>query len=109
MIELLSIMVVSVFVADFSGAAEGLLKRPLSKWLGVRIDSLRPFDCSLCLCFWISTIYLIATGFSWGMWAVACVLSAMTPAINESLHTMRDFIIDVLRLIQGWTKRHTNE
>jgi hypothetical protein len=104
--ELLYIAVISTFIADISQFAN-TVKRPLEKWLDIRIETLKPLDCPLCLTFWLSTIYLIIRGFSLDMWCLACVYSAMTPAIGEAIHTMRDTLITALRTIQKWTDRLT--
>lgn len=97
--ELFCIALASVFVADISMFAD-TIKRPLSRWLGVRIDTLKPLDCSLCLTFWLGTAYLLLNGFTLERWALVCLYAAMTPAMAEGVHTLRDLIIRILRLIQ---------
>ena len=62
-LNLLLINLILSYIIDVSGAVDSIksfLKRILTK--GKMSDpnySLKPFDCSLCMTFWVSLIYLL--------------------------------------------------
>ena len=59
--DLLCIMFTAVFIVDLSGFRETFLGW-LSRWLGHKVTSFRPFTCSLCVTWWGCLAYLLATG-----------------------------------------------
>ena len=60
----LMIMVTISFIVDYSGVV-GSVKRMIHKFINGSVDyipfSLKPFDCSLCMSFWVLILY----GFVW--------------------------------------------
>lgn len=64
---IICIAVIVVFVVDYSGVVENV-KKMLWRWVkGNKVYipfSVKPFDCSLCLTFWIGLIYLLVMGIS---------------------------------------------
>ena len=104
MLEFLVITAIIVFVVDLSGVVL-LLKKKLWKWLygyiPYKIDwSIKPFDCSLCLTFWIGILYFIIIGqFSILILGYICLLSFLTPIIQEILLVIKDILIRLLKLM----------
>lgn len=60
MTDFFLISVICVFVIDYSGFTQSW-KGALGRWLGVRVGSVKPFDCSLCATWWVCIIYAICT------------------------------------------------
>ena len=61
--DLFSILIISVIVIDISGFVHSI-KAAIGKFLGISPNSFRikPFDCSFCMTFWVSMIYLLVVG-----------------------------------------------
>lgn len=104
MLEFLVITAIIVFIVDISGIVL-VMKKKLWKWLYEKIPykldwSIKPFDCSLCLTFWIGIIYFLVIGqFSILMLGYICLLSYLTPVIQEILLLLKDLLIRLLKLI----------
>lgn len=47
-----------VFIVDISGVIDSI-KGFLSLWSGKNILHLKPFDCSLCMTFWVGLVYIL--------------------------------------------------
>lgn len=60
-LELFLIALIAVFIVDISGVFESL-KASIGRFLRVKIERLRPFDCSLCMVWWSGLLYLIVVG-----------------------------------------------
>ena len=104
MLELLIITAIIVFVVDLSGIILVLKKKLWKTLYGIipfKEDwSLKPFDCSLCMTFWIGLIYLIITGsFTIPFIGYVCLLSFLTPIIQEMLLTIKDLLIRLIRIL----------
>lgn len=63
--------------------------------------NLRPFDCSLCLSFWVGLLILI---FSLKLTiiniAYVCMISFFTPQYKDVLLTVQDFIQNIINFIR---------
>ena len=104
MLELLIITAIIVFVVDLSGIILVLKKKLWKTLYGIipfKEDwSLKPFDCSLCMTFWIGLLYLIITGsFTIPFIGYVCLLSFLTPIIQEMLLTIKDLLIRLIRIL----------
>lgn len=93
-----------VYIVDISGAVDSL-KSGL-KWLitkGKMKDNnytLKPFDCSLCLTFWVGLTYLLITGyFTLPYIAVVCFLSAFSDIFKNTILLLEDLFIKLQRVI----------
>lgn len=60
-LELLLLTMIVVFIVDISGVVESI-KESIGRFLRVKIERLRPFDCSLCMVWWSGLSYLLAVG-----------------------------------------------
>ena len=104
MLDLLIITAIIVFVVDLSGIILVLKKKLWKTLYGIipfKEDwSLKPFDCSLCMTFWIGLIYLIITGsFTIPFIGYVCLLSFLTPVIQEILLITKDLLIRFTKML----------
>lgn len=102
--KLFLIAFIIVYIVDISGAVDSL-KTGL-KWLitkGKMKDNnytLKPFDCSLCLTFWVGLIYLlIIRKFTLPYIAVVCLLSAFSNILKNTILLLEDLFIKLQRVI----------
>lgn len=92
-LDILLIDVIVCFIVDISGFVD-TIKRTIWKWL--RKDKpyqeyrLKPFDCSLCLCFWSGLIWLLIQGnISIGSVALVCMFSLIAEQISNILKLIK--------------------
>lgn len=89
---LIYLTLVVVFLIDFSGIVD-TLKDALGKWLKVRITSLKPFDCSLCMTWWCGLLaILIGREFTLGNILLVAMLALFTDKIADTIRLVRDLI-----------------
>lgn len=90
--DLFSILIISVLVIDISGFVYSL-KVAIGKFLGISPNSFRikPFDCSFCMTFWVSMIYLLVVGrFTLVNIAVVLLLCCLTTPLKNLVMSVRD-------------------
>ena len=91
-LKLFEITVIVVIVIDISGFIDSI-KTLIGKVLHINNVSLKPLDCSFCLNFWVSLIYLLITNeLSITAVMVTLLLSTMTPVIGDLIYLIRDFL-----------------
>lgn len=86
-LDLIVLVCIVVFIIDISGIVD-TIKHGIWKWLikdkEYREFRLKPFDCSLCMSFWMGLIYLICVGqFNIPMVGFVCLLSAFSGIIGN--------------------------
>lgn len=92
--------ILAVFLCDLSGFSD-TLKTALGRWLGKDIKRLPPFDCSLCVAWWLQLGYLIfAREFSIANLAVISLISFATYPLGQLLILMRETLLALIRLTQ---------
>lgn len=95
--ELICIAIIIVYIVDVSGVID-YIKRFISNFLTKgKIQSsnlsLKPFDCSLCMMFWIGLIYILLNhSFTLQSLMLVCMMSFSTPIILNILLYMRDLM-----------------
>lgn len=90
--DLFSILIICVLVIDISGFVHSI-KVAIGKYLGISPNSFRikPFDCSFCMTFWISVIYLLVVGrFTLVNIAVVLLLCCLTTPLKNLVMSARD-------------------
>lgn len=92
--DLLLLAIVVVYIVDVSGVVVSL-KSALSKWLygkaDMRMKPIRPFDCSLCMIWWVGIVYMIIVGeCSLLLLAWVAMLSAMSTRIHRAIQFLQD-------------------
>lgn len=91
-IDLFEITVIVVIVVDISGFVDSI-KEFIGKMLNITNVRLKPLDCSFCMNFWVSLIYLLITNeLSITAVMVTLLLSTMTPIIKDAIYLVRDSI-----------------
>ena len=89
-IDLFEITIIVVIIVDISGFIDSI-KTLIGKVLGINNVKLKPLDCSFCLNFWVSLIYLLITNeLSITAVMVTLLLSTMTPIIKDAIYLIRD-------------------
>lgn len=92
MANLFSILIICVLVIDISGFVHSI-KAAIGKYLGISPNSFRikPFDCSFCMTFWVSVIYLLVVGrFTLVNIAVVLLLCCLTTPLKNLVMSARD-------------------
>ena len=90
--NLISILIISVLVIDISGFVYSI-KAAIGKYLGISPNSFRikPFDCSFCMTFWTSMIYLLVVGrFTLVNIAIVLLLCCLTTPLKNLIMSVRD-------------------
>lgn len=90
--DLFSILIICVLVIDISGFVHSI-KAAIGKFLGISPNSFRikPFDCSFCMSFWVSLIYLLVVGrFTLANIAVVLLLCCLTTPLKNLIMSVRD-------------------
>ena len=90
--DLFSILIISVLVIDISGFVHSI-KAAIGKYLGISPNSFRikPFDCSFCMTFWISMIYLLVVGrFTLVNIAIVLLLCCLTTPLKNLVMSLMD-------------------
>lgn len=100
-IELLILSIIVIYIVDLSGIVESL-KRGLWRWLKGKqpyVDfRIKPFDCSLCMVFWIGLfwLFIIVRMVTLPLILWVCVLSWFADVIGQILRQIKDLIIVLL-------------
>lgn len=90
--DLFSILIISVIVIDISGFVHSI-KAAIGKFLGISPNSFRikPFDCSFCMTFWVSMIYLLVVGrFTLVNIAIVLLLCCLTTPLKNLIMSLID-------------------
>lgn len=99
LIDITLLAAVTVFIVDLSGFTS-TWKGWLGKWLGVQIGNVPPFDCSLCMTFWVGVAYMLfARCFSIPLLAYVCGLAFCSTLISEIFLDIRELAAALVRLI----------
>lgn len=109
MIDLLFITLIIVFIVDISGIIpniKGMISLYLTKGKIRKTDySLKPFDCSLCLTFWVGLIYVLVFNLSIGYMFYVCMLAFFTEVFKNILYLLKDIVNELINKIYSiWTK-----
>lgn len=92
-LKLILLTLVVVFIVDTSGFVD-TIKSWLSKWLGKKVSTLRPIDCSLCMTWWVCLVYaMIQKEISLGVVAFICGLSVLSYPISEMIGLLQALIL----------------
>lgn len=95
-LDIIAILLVAVFIVDVSGAVDSL-RHVVNKALKREEDApIPPFDCSLCVTWWASFVYVAVTGWSWPLLAVAAVASFLARIVRECYFLIEDLLLDIV-------------
>lgn len=95
MLELLIISIIVCFVVDISGIID-TIKYTIWKWVfnnkkEYQEFRLKPFDCSLCMTFWIGLIYIIPN-FNLINLLCVCLFASISEEISNTLLIIKNII-----------------
>ena len=103
-LKLFEITVIVVIIVDISGFIDSI-KSLIGKVLGINNVNLKPIDCSFCMNFWASLIYLLITNeLSITAVMVTLLLSTMTPVIQDLIYLIRDIFGKIILKINDLIK-----
>lgn len=106
LLELITINLVLILVIDLSGFVPEF-KRMISKLLTnnkIAVDSFRikPFDCSYCMTFWCTIIYLVLTQHFTAPYILAAVtITHLTDVTRQAMLLIKDLLIKLIDNIYG--------
>ncbi len=107
-LNLFLITLVLVFIIDLSGAMD-YIKRTVWRWVFKNRPNqtyqdfeMKPFECSLCMTWWVGLIYLCFTQLSWVNVAYVALLAYLTPVWKDLLLLVKDFINKMIDAIYTW-------
>lgn len=103
-IDLILVAFITIYIVDLSGFTDSW-RAALAKALRVKeLKQLPPFDCSLCMVWWVCLIFLLVAGkCSIPMVAFSALLSLMSVPFGQLLILLREgFIKLVNKLMEVW-------
>lgn len=103
-IDLILIAVIVVFIIDISGVVNSIksgLKWVMTKGkLNSSDYRLKPFDCSLCMNFWTSLIYLLIIGkFTLPYIACVCVICCFLSFLKNAILLVGEILLSMTEKI----------
>ena len=102
-IDLLLIAAIAIYIVDLSGFTE-FWRSALTRWLKCKeLKPLKPFDCSLCMTWWVCIIYAICTGsMSLPVLAYIALLSFLSLPIGQVLLFIREGLLSIINKMMTW-------
>ena len=102
-LDLLLIAAITIFIVDLSGFTESW-KSAIKRILKAKdLKPIRPFDCSLCMTWWVCIIYALCTGiFSLPIFAYIAALSFLSLPLAQLLIFIREGITFLLNKMMKW-------
>ena len=98
--QLLLITAIVTFGIDVAGFVESV-KQGLTRWLNVRVHTLKPFDCSLCSTWWCCLLWLLCTRqFTLEGVALSAGCALMAKPIGKLLEAARYAVETVAQLVE---------
>ena len=102
-IELLLIAVITIYIVDLSGFTESW-RSALTRLIKAKeLRPIRPFDCSLCMTWWVCIIYAICSGLlSLPVLAYIAALSFLSIPIGQFCIFIREGVTFLLNKMMQW-------
>lgn len=102
-IDLLLIAAITIFIVDLSGFTEAW-RSALTRLIKAKdLKPIRPFDCSLCMTWWVCIIYTLIAGiFSLPVLAYIALLSFLSLPLGQLLIFIREGMIFLLNKMMMW-------
>lgn len=102
-IDLLLIAAITIFIVDLSGFTEAW-RSALTRLIKAKdLKPIRPFDCSLCMTWWVCIIFSICTGtFSLPVLAYIALLAFLSLPLGQLLIFIREGMIFFLNKMMKW-------
>lgn len=108
MLEVLVISAIISFIIDISGVMDSI-KYAIWRWAfngkrEYKDFNLKPFDCSLCMTFWVGLIYIIITGFSIWLLLWVCFCALISNVLGDIMILIKDLLIKGIDKIEKTIK-----
>lgn len=103
-LKLFEITVIVVIIVDISGFVDSI-KSFVGKVLGIQNVSIKLIECSFCVNWWLSLLYIYVTNnltLSTILFALLC--STLTPIIKDAIYLVRDILGFILLKINEFLK-----
>ena len=103
-IDLFEITIIVVIIVDISGIVTDF-KKMLGRILGIQNVSIKIIECSFCVNWWLSLLYIYITNnltLSTILFALLC--STLTPIIKDSVFLIRDIFGKIILKINDLIK-----
>ena len=102
-IDLLLIAAITIYIVDLSGFTESW-RSALARLLKAKeLKPIRPFDCSLCMTWWVCIIYALCTGsLSLPVLAYIAALSFLSIPIGQLFIFIREGMTFLLNKMMAW-------
>lgn len=96
-LRLLLVALVTIYIVDISGFTESWRKWVANKLHISKMKSLPPFDCGLCMTWWVCIIYALCVG-QLSLWTIAysALLSHLSLPLGEAMIFIREWITWVI-------------
>lgn len=101
MYDYILITTIVVYIVDLSGFSDTLLDI-LSMYKGKRVQSFKPFTCSLCLSWWGLLVWSFVTGVTLEKIALSALCSFMSYPICQILQLAQETIIAIIKRLYKW-------
>lgn len=101
---LFMLTVITVIVVDLTDFVYSV-KKAIWKWVwkeqrDFKDFGMRPFDCSLCLSWWVGLIYLLISGtITLPLVLFQLFISYMTPIIKDLVQMIKDMAVRILDML----------
>lgn len=92
-IELILMGFIVTFMIDGTDAIDSMVKPMVRRIFRLPANaniSLKPFDCSLCMTFWIGLVYIIFADFTLVNLLAVCAVAYFTPVMKDIWFLVRD-------------------
>lgn len=101
-IDMFLLSLVTVYIVDLSGFTDSW-KGALSAWLKRPVlKSIKPFDCSLCMTWWVCLTYALISGhLTLPFIAYAALLSFLSYPMGQILIFIREGILALINKLMG--------
>lgn len=100
-IDIICLAFVVTYIVDISGIVDSA-KWALGRWLNIKVGRLKPFDCSLCMTWWVGLIYIIIVG-EFSIYTLLCVAmaSALSTPISNIITLARELLSAGINAIEN--------
>lgn len=102
--DLLMVAFVTVYIVDLSGFTDSW-RGAISRWLNIKsLRPLKPFDCSLCMTWWVCLVYAwVNWGMSIQIVAYCALLSFLSIPIGNAMIFIKEWLLWIIdKLMPGW-------
>ena len=102
-IELLLVAAITIYIVDLSGFTESW-RSALTRAIKAKdLKPIRPFDCSLCMTWWVCIIYSLCTeSFSLPILAYIAALSFLSIPLGQFFIFLREGMTFLLNKMMNW-------